>query len=79
MNVLFGVVGYAYTLPYLMQFQKYIEGRLESTGYRLSLEVGDERHKLTVSWTTWLYIDCCCDIYHTGQRSPTMATSHLRY
>jgi len=39
-------------LLYLMQLQKYIERRLESTGHRLSPGVGDERQKLTVSWTT---------------------------
>jgi len=34
----------------------------------LSLEIGDRRKKLTVKWTTWLYIDCCCDTCPTCQR-----------
>ena len=54
-----------------MEFQKYVEGRLELTGHQLSLEVEGKRQKLTVNWTTWLYIDCCCDIYSTGQRFST--------
>ena len=47
---------------YLMQFQECIEGRLDTTGHRISLRVEDKRQKLTVKWATWLYIDCCCDI-----------------
>ena len=66
-------------LSHLMQFQKTIKGRLESTHHRLSLEIGDERQKLTVNWTTWLYIDCCCETYPTGQWFPIVTVFRLRH
>ena len=56
-----------------MQFQQCIEGCLELTNRPVSLETKDREWKLTFSWTTWLYIDCCCDTYPTRQRSLTLA------
>ena len=62
---------------YLVQFQKRIKERLESTGHQLSLDVEDKKQKLTVNWVTWLCIDCCCDTYPACQRFPAVAVSCL--
>jgi len=60
-----------------MQLQNPGKGRLESATRPLSFEIGDRRQKQkpTVKWTTWLYIDCCCDTCPTRQRFPTLMVS----
>ena len=48
---------------------------------QVSLEVELKRWRLTVNWETWLYSDCCCDIYPTRQLlpTPTVFGTHLIY
>lgn len=50
-----------------MKFQKCFKGCLEQIGHMVSFAIEDEKQKLTVKWTTWLYMDCCCDTCSTCQ------------
>ena len=62
-----------------MQLQKCIKGCLEHIDRPVSFEIEDKKQKLTVKWTTWLYIDCCCDTCPTCQLplTPVFADTDL--
>jgi hypothetical protein len=45
-NVLFGVISVTYAFSDLMQFQEYIKGCLEPTGYQISVDVEGEMRNI---------------------------------